>query len=246
MIVASHQKGWKIINQRSHGLLAAMLAYQYDIDLPNDIIVPALIAIAEHDDGIAETSETVNLTEAGAPRHFLVGDENKKADLKQYANVMEIASSKCQLNALLTSMHIDFILGDESLAKDKQVESFLKQQEKDRKEMLKHLDIDNKYADRLYRFVEWCDAFSLLICMDKIQPEGRKMEISKSPDGDMNQTYYKADKEITVEPWVFKNDKFKVFYEYKIIEQLKFKSVQEFDHICKNTPVQQEEFVLNK
>jgi|GEM_PF-3883980 len=49
MIVTSHQKGWKIINQRSHGLLAAMLAYQYDIDLPNDIIVPAIVAIAKHD-----------------------------------------------------------------------------------------------------------------------------------------------------------------------------------------------------
>ena len=57
MIVTSHQKGWKIINQRSHGLLAAMLAFKYDIDLPNEIMVPTLIAIAEHDDGVEETSE---------------------------------------------------------------------------------------------------------------------------------------------------------------------------------------------
>ena len=47
MIVISHQKGQKIIEQRSHGLLAAMLAFQYEIDLPNEIIVPTLIAIAE-------------------------------------------------------------------------------------------------------------------------------------------------------------------------------------------------------
>ena len=246
MIVISHQKGWKIINQRSHGLLAAMLAYQYDIDLPNDVIVPTLIAIAEHDYGVEETTQNRNLTDAGAPRHFLVNDGSKKVDLTQKVNVMEISSSKSQLNALLTSLHMKFLYSDNQDGKDKELDAFLKNQEKFRKDILKNLEIDKKYADRLYRFVEWCDAFSLLICMDKIQPEGRKMEISKSPDGDMNQTFYKPNNDISVEPWVFKNDTFKVFYEYKILEQLKFKSIEEFDEVCKNTPVQRQEFTFSK
>lgn len=246
MIVISHQKGWKIINQRSHGLLAAMLAYQYHIDLPNDVIVPTLIAIAEHDDGVEETTQNRNLTDAGAPRHFLVNDGSKKVDLTQKVNVMEISSSKSQLNALLTSLHMKFLYSDNQDGKDKELDAFLKNQEKFRKDILKNLEIDKKYADRLYRFVEWCDAFSLLICMDKIQPEGRKMEISKSPDGDMNQTFYKPNNDISVEPWVFKNDTFKVFYEYKILEQLKFKSIEEFDEVCKNTPVQRQEFTFSK
>ncbi len=245
MIVISHQKGWKIINQRSHGLLAAMIAYQYNIDLPNEIVVPTLIAIAEHDDGAAETHQNKNLTEAGAPRNFTVGDDSKKTELQQKLNVMEIATAKSQLNALLTSLHLNFIFSSENDGKDKKLSAFLKDQEKNRKEILKHLNIDNEYAENLYRFVEWCDALSLLICMDKIQPEGRKMEISKSPDGDMNQAYYKAENVITVEPWVFKNDTFKVFYEYKIVEQLKFKSIEEFNKICEETPVQREEFVFS-
>lgn len=246
MIVISHQKGWKIINQRSHGLLAAMLAYQYDIDLPNDIVVPTLIAIAEHDDGVEETAQSQNLTEAGAPRHFMVKDDSKKSNFTQWVNVMEIASSKSQLNALLTSLHIDFLSGGSTENEDKSLAAFLKEQVKNRKEILKHLNVEKKYADRLYRFVEWCDAFSLLICMDKIQPEGRKMEISLSPDGDMNQAFYKAEKEITVAPWVFKNDTFKVFYEYRILEQLKFSSVEEFNEVCKNAKVEREEFIFSK
>jgi len=246
MIVTSHQKGWKIINQRSHGLLAAMLAYQYDIDLPNDIMVPTLIAIAEHDDGVDETAQNTNLTEAGAPRHFQVEEQPGKVDLKQQVSVMEISGAKSELNALLTSLHMQFLYDDSDEAKDKNLDAFLKDQAKYRKEILKHLNIDKKYAERLYRFVEWCDAFSLLICMDKIQPEGRKMEISKSPDGDMNQTFYKAPNEITVEPWVFRNDTFKVFYEYKILEQLKFSSIEEFNKVCKATPVQREEFTFSK
>ena len=246
MIVLSHQKGWKIINQRSHGLLAAMLAYQYDIDLPNDIIVPAIIAIAEHDDGVEETTQERNLTEVGAPRHFMVDDGSNKTDLTQKVSVMEISSSKSQLNALLTSLHMKFLYSGSDTENDKELDIFLKDQEKLRKDILKNLDIDKKYAERLYRFVEWCDAFSLLICMDKIQPEGRKMEVSECPDGNMNQTYYKPNKDISVEPWVFKNDSFKVFYEYKILEQLKFDSVEEFNEVCKNTDVQRQEFIFSK
>lgn len=243
MIVSSHQKGWKITNQRSHGLLASMIGYQYAIDLPNDIIVPTLIAIAEHDDGIKETIANKNLTEAGAPRSFTVSDDSIKTDLTQQENVMEIASSKSQLNALLTSMHIDFLNRDEE---NKAIATFLKEQKKYRKAILKDLNIDNEYAERLYRFVEWCDAFSLLISLDSIQPEGRKMEISKDPDGNMTETFYLDDTRISVSPWVFKTDSFKVFYEYKIIEQLKFNSVEEFDTVCTATPVCRQEFTICK
>ena len=37
-----------------------------------------------------------------------------------------------------------------------------------------------------------------------------------------------------------------VFYEYKIIEQLKFGSIEEFDAVCKSTPVQRKEFTFSK
>ncbi len=246
MIVISHDNGWKIINQRSHGLLAAMLAYEYAIDLPSQVLVPTLIAIAEHDDGVQETNQEKNLTEAGAPRHFMVSDHSKKSDLTQLLNVMEISGSKSQLNALLTSLHLKFLYSGRKDGEDQDLDAFLKNQEKLRQEALKNLRMDKKYADRLYRLLEWCDAFSLLICMDKIQPKGRKMEISQSPDGDMNQTFYKANKEITVEPWVFKNTTFQVFYEYRILEQLKFNSIKEFDEVCRNTPVQRQEFIFSK
>lgn len=246
MIVLSNQKGWKIINQRSHALLAAMIAYQYNIDLPNDILVPTLIAIAEHDDGVAETREDKNLTDAGAPRNFTVGDSAKKPDIKQKLNVMEMASAKSQLNALLTSLHIDFIYSDTDEASDKKLKKFLKDQAINRSNILKNLNINKDFAQRLYRFVEWCDAFSLLICLDKIQPEGRRMEISESPDGDVNQTFYLEENVISVEPWPFKEDNFKVFYEYKIIEQLQFKNIDEFNTICMKTQVQREEFILKR
>lgn len=246
MIVLAHTKGWKIITQRSHGLLAALIAHQYDIELPNHILVPTLTAIAEHDDGVAETHENKNLTDAGAPRHFLVSASATKTELKQYINVMETARAKSQLNALLISMHLDFIFKDREKGKDKSLDDFLAQLAKERKTLLRNLDFTVKQAEHLYRFVEWCDAFSLLICMDKIQPEGRSMEVSLSPDGDKSNVFYKAEDTISVTPWPFKETSFKVFYEYKIVQQLQFASIEEFNSVYKETKVERHYFTFEK
>jgi Protein of unknown function (DUF3891) len=246
MIVLSHQKGWKIITQRSHGLLAAMIAYQYNIDLPVEIMVPVLVAIAEHDDGVTETLAHHNLTDAGAPRNFTVADGKTKADLTPLLSLIEIGNSKSQLNGLLSSLHIKFLYDGDKRKTDKGLDDFLKDQELYRITISKNLHIDKKFAARLYRFLEWSDAFSLLICLDKIQHVGRKMEISKSPDGDMNTVHYKPNKDICVEPWPFRSPSFKVFYEYKILEQLQFNSIEAFDVAFKAAKVEQAVFTLLK
>ena len=246
MIVSSHQKGWKIITQRSHGLLAAMIAYQYTIELPVEIMVPVLVAIAEHDDGITETLAQCNLTDAGAPRSFTVEDGNTKTDLTQLLSLIEIGNSKSQLNGLLSSLHLKFLYDGDKRKTDKGLDDFLKDQEQYRSAILKNLPIDKKFAARLYRFLEWSDAFSLLICLDKIQHEGRKMEISRSPDGDMNTVHYKPNKEICVEPWPFRSTSFNVFYEYRILEQLQFNSIEAFNEAWKAAKVEQAVFTLQK
>ena len=246
MIVLSHQQGWKIITQRSHGLLAGMLAYEYDIDLPVDIMLPTLVSIAEHDDGVMEMIAPQNLTDAGAPRSFVVADCNTKTDINPMLSLMEIEKAKSRLNSLLAALHINFLYDGEKRKTDKGLDKFLKDLEKYRTKVLKDLQIDKAIKDRLYRFLEWSDAFSLLICLDKIQHKGKKMEISQSPDGIINTVHYKPNKEICVEPWPFKSKLFKVFYEYKIIEQLQFKSIEEFNDVYKTAKVQQDTYILSK
>lgn len=246
MIVSSHQKGWKIITQRAHGLLAGMIAFNYNIDLPSEILIPTIIAVAEHDDGVNETLAEQNLTEAGAPRCFTVKDNKEKTDIEPLQNLMEIGNSKSQLNGLLTSLHLKFLYDGDNRKKDKVLDTFLCEQEEYRKTVLKNLNISVTYANRLYKFLEWCDAFSLIICLNKIQPEGRKMEISMSPDGIINEVFYRPNKSISVEPWPFKKTKFNVFYEFKIVEQLAFSSIENFNEVFKNTKTEREEFVFSK
>jgi hypothetical protein len=246
MIVLQNQKGWKIVTQRSHGLLAAMIAYQYNIDLPVEIMVPVLVAIAEHDDGLNETLTHHNLTDVGAPRNFTVDDGSNKKDLTQLLNLMEIGSSKSQLNGLLSSLHLKFLYDDDRKKTDKGLDDFLKNQEQYRITVLKNLNIKEKFAAKLYRLLEWSDAFSLLICLDKIQHRGRKMEISKSLNGNMNTVYYNTNEDICVEPWPFSIPSFKVFYEYKILEQLQFNTIEEFNEACKAAKVEQAVFTLQQ
>lgn len=246
MIALSHQKGWKIISQRSHGLLAAMIANQYDIDLPGEILMPTLLAIAEHDDGVTEMLAEQNLTDAGAPRCFTVKDKQTNTDLEPLYNLMEIANSKSELNGLLASLHIKFLYDGDNRKSDKPLDRFLTKQEHYRKDVLKNLKITKAFSEKLYRFLEWCDAFSLLFCLDKFQSQGRKMEISKSPDGDMNTVHRKPNEELCVEPWPFKINSFQVFYEYKVVEQLQFKSVEEFNEIWKSAKIERETFTVSK
>ncbi|KVV16305.1 DUF3891 family protein [Flavobacterium sp. TAB 87] len=98
----------------------------------NDIIFPTPIAIAEHDDSIAETRKNRNLTNTGAPRNFVLTAESRTVDLKKYRNVMEIVNSKSQFYCILSSMHLDFVLGEKNKIEDETVISFLKDQKKSR------------------------------------------------------------------------------------------------------------------
>jgi len=129
---------------------------------------------------------------------------------------------------------------------DQGLDNFLKDQEEYRTTALKNLNMSDKYANHLYRLLEWTDAFSLLICQDKIQAKERKMEISNSPDGDMNTVHYKLNKDICVEPWPFKTASFNVFYEFKILDQLQFSSIENFHDVYKDAKVYHEVFIFTK
>ena len=72
------------------------------------------------------------------------------------------------------------------------------------------------------------------------------MDISKSPKDIMKTVHHKPNKEICVEPWPFKSKSFNVFYEYKIIVQLQFKSIDEFKSVYKKAKVRQDTFTLSR
>ena len=93
-----------------------------------------------------------------------------------------------------------------------------------------------KELDEAYELLEFCDAFSLLICQSLIPPEGRRMEISCGPDGTSYSLFQQQDR-IIVEPWPFATSKFEVLMETRTIKVLKFSSDEQFRKLLKACPI---------
>jgi len=218
MIVNYTESGWQIITQRAHGLLAAQICAYWRKDRQPLRWVETLIAVAEHDDVYNEWENADLLNESGGPVNF----KQTGFKLEYGQRLIGMAETKSAYIALLISRHIQFVHGDDPMAK-----TFIKGLKKREGLWLKAAGIDKQEVDQAYELVEFCDAFSLLICQGLVQPEGRKIEISKGPDGKAYEMYASGEG-VIVKPWPFEIDSFVICWESRTISQLSFTSVAEF------------------
>jgi hypothetical protein len=242
MIVRQHERGWEITSQRAHGILATQLGFHWQAAQRPIRFAETLIALAEHDDCQQDRKGRRQLTPAGAPIHF----ELLEYDLDQAREICALSLNKGRWNALLTSMHMDFLY-EEKRAEDEQLAAFLDKQKKLRTKWLRALGVSKAEAQQAYEFLEWCDAFSLLLCLGKIQPEERRMDISCGPDGTMYQVWQRTkDGSLSVEPWPYDCEKFVVRVDYRVVEQLQFKDSNELADALDAAPIASKEWLLRK
>lgn len=223
MIVNYKETGWEVITQRAHGIVAAQVAMHWKANERPKRWMETLLAIAEHDDAEVELDGENLLTETGGPLNFSM----KRFDLQHCEELAMLTITKSRYIALLASMHMDFLHSNEE-QENIEVRKFLEQQRSLQAHWRHRLGIDKKEAERIYYLLEWCDAFSLLLCRQQIQPEKRGIEISTGPDGKAYQLFELAEGVLTVDPWPFEIDNFSVSYESREINQLKFESSAEF------------------
>ncbi|SEJ38818.1 Protein of unknown function [Dyadobacter sp. SG02] len=228
MIVNYTQQGWSIILQRSHGLLAAQIcAHWRKTDQPARW-VETLIATAEHDDGRDELAFPELNAATGGPRNFKM----KEFERGQCDRLLEMAFAKGRFVGLLTARHIRFLYSNEAAAK-----SYCRSLK--RKELMwcKQAQTTDKEIAASYELLEFCDAFSLIICQGLMQPEGRTMEISSGPGGTKYQLSMSDEQTLKVTPWPFEVKSFQVSYESRCVAQLSFKNVGEFKEKLLNADV---------
>ncbi len=227
MIVNYTESGWEIITQRAHGLLAAQICARWRKDKQPERWVETLIAAAEHDDVYNEFDNKDLLNDSGGPVHF-----KQTAFKVDYGErLIQMAEIKSAYMALLTSRHIQFVHGS-----DPKAEKFISDLKKRERRWLMASGSTKKEADLGYELLEFCDAFSLLICQGLIQPEQRKVEISNGPDGRAYQMYA-SEKGLVIEPWPFEPNGFQVAWESRTLSQLVFKSTAEFRQAMKKAAV---------
>ena len=214
MIANYTEKGWQLITQRSHGLLAAQICAQWHHRHRPRFWIETLIATAEHDDVFNEL-ENKNLIDAnGAPLNFKATTFEKDKSQR----LIDMAQTKCAYIALLQSRHLHFVHG-----KDPGAQTFLKRLGKSERNWLKTAGTTPDEVDHSYQLLEFCDAFSLLLCQQLIQPEGRRIQIGTGPDQRSYDLFQNGD-QLHVSPWPFEEDRFEVSYESRTLSQLSFSS----------------------
>lgn len=227
MITIYTAQGWQIITQRSHGLLAGQICARWKLNDQPSRWTETLIATAEHDDVFNEFERNPLIDPNGAPINF----KETSFELDAAQRLMDMALTKSRFIALLINRHIRFTHGNDPLAA-----SFIADLKQQEGIWLKEAEVKKKELDQAYELLEFCDAFSLLICQSIIPPEGRRLEISCGPDG-TSYTLYQNQDRIIVEPWPFVTANFEVLMETRIINQLKFSSDDQFRKMLKSCPV---------
>jgi hypothetical protein len=217
MIVRLIDTGWEVIHQPAHGLLAFQLAMHWQAGKRPQHWPETLIALTEHDDGQDPYEGRNHLTEAGAPKHFQILDYS----VMQMKHMVEIALQKSRWNALMVSMHATYLY-TEKRGQSAELDEFLDQQQQCQRTWRRQYGSTKAVAQYAYNFVQWCDAFSLILCMGQVPPEGRRLEISAGPDGVHYYVFQCPDGTLVVDPWPYEVDTFEVAIEYATLSQLIF------------------------
>jgi len=241
MIVNYKETGWEVVTQRAHGMVAAQVAMHWKAGERPERWMETLLAIAEHDDAEVELAGESLLTETGGPLNFSM----KRFELQHGQLLAMLTITKSRYIALLVSMHMNFLYRKEE-KENKEVHDFMEQQRALQAKWKTELGIDDKEAEKIYYLLEWCDAFSLLLCRQQVQPEKRGIEISTGPDGVVYELFKLEDDVLTVEPWPFETDSFTVSYESREIQQLKFTDSVEFKNTFIDAAVKDNRWKVTK
>jgi hypothetical protein len=222
MIVTPTQHGWRVIHQQAHGLLAMQVALQWAQKKRPIRWNETLAALLEHDDGQDPWEDRNHLTEAGAPLDF----KELEFSVDQTRKMIQIGLEKSRWNALMLSMHTTFLYEDKR-GEDPALDEFLDQQKTNQTKWRKTYQASLDEARYAYNFLQWCDALSLVLCQDLIQPEERRLEVSKGPDKVPYYIFQRSDQTVGIDPWPFDANEFSLHVESYQLRQLAFTDDQE-------------------
>ncbi|WP_181305159.1 DUF3891 family protein [Rufibacter sp. XAAS-G3-1] len=241
MIVNPHEKGWEIIYQQAHALLAAEIGFAWQTEKRPLHFLQTLAAIAQHDDGQRDLTGRYALTPAGAPANFT----QLPFCLEQAQQVMQEARFQGRWRSLLTSMHLSFLY-EELRGQKKLWDDFLDEQLASQKKWRHGLKIKKAQAQYAYDFMQWCDRFSLILCRNELPEMERALEISNGPD----QIRYEATQlktgTVRVSPWPFQEKQVALSVEARCLTQLQFSSDQELSSALEQAPITRKEWLLQK
>ena len=239
MIVNSLKDGWEIIYQRSHANLAAILVAAWQEKSHVSRWTELVIATAQHDDQEMFWSESIHLTDIGAPLDFTQGELNTTRMQAQF--VIDNAYRQGLWIALLISCHNSFLY-EPLRGKDKALDDFLDQQRQNQKKWRKKLGYSQKKVDEAYSFLRWADRMSLILCRREVPERERALDVAPDSTGQMIRVMECEDGNLTLLPWVFEKDELTVSIEVRRLQQLKFNDEKAFQKALANADIEMREW----
>lgn len=245
VIVNATPNGWEVIYHRAHALLAAELAGQWRRKDAPVRLYETIAAISHHDDLEKEWEEDI-LTEAGAPKDFMLStNADLDAGVDKLANLAKNALYRGRWVALLISMHISR-LNESSRGKSSKLDKLLDEQLQNQQRWRKELSIKKEEVDAAYAFMQWCDRLSLILCQQELPDDERFLEISKGPEGERYDIMQRSDNLVVVKPWPFQDNKFTVNVEACDLSQVKFQTSTELTQALQEAPIKVLEWTFIK
>ena len=222
MLVRPHPTGWRITLHPAHGMLAASLFQQLERTLPQELLLPSLLAVAEHDDHQLDFAEGNYLTERGAPKDFALMEMKDGQRSLQAENLLREAYRKHTWTYLLIGKHYEFLYAGQEV--DERLHGLLQAILTKRDELLKSRGWKLKSLEVAYGYLRFCDRLSLILCGDEVPTLGRKVEINDA----LGRPHYVCQDPqtgiLTVNPWPFAEERFVVRSESFVLEELVYAS----------------------
>lgn len=239
MIVNTDKKGWEVIYQNAHALLAVQIASCWRQDQRPTRWIETLVAIAEHDDGQADWNATRYLNDLGVPLDFA----QQEFSMIQLRRVTHLSQYKGRWIALMVSMHMSFLY-EERRGQNQEIDAFLDEQVMNQKKWRRELKVKKEEGEKAYALMQFCDRFSLILCRQELPEMERALEISKGPDGRRYYVTQRADASLAVEPWPFEQKEFSISVEATYLTHLAFENDAQLLQALKESSIESKTWLL--
>lgn len=227
MIVTHTVRGWEIVFQSAHAMLAGQFAVHFKALKDTRHRLETLAAIVDHDDLKEAFGSNVYLTKLGAPKDFSQFSMSARERFAEVKRRIEHGHRKHRWIGLLCSRHAEELYSDESISQ--RLKALLHSEKKRRQAVLHELSASVNDLEAAYNVLRFCDRISLILCRGEIPTMNRRIEIVSDRGGVRYDLWEGGDNSLAVEPWPFETPQFEVAVEVRTIPQLKFLSDRELE-----------------
>lgn len=237
MICRRTDRGWDIITQRHHALLAAKLLADWRQERRPEPWSELINACSQHDHGWMESVSDALVDEHGQPLDFLhMPVEAAIAISRRSLHNSELNSRWC---ALLVGAHVEYL---SSFKDDPTTSDFAKEVAATRREVMGQLALDEARLEELYELLRWADVFSLMLCCE---PSEFTASLELSAQGQTFSATATGCDRWSLQPWPYRSRRLQLDYEVHELDRHTFANDEALREALREAPLRSRRLELH-